>query len=330
MNYLTLAKKWFIFLGKHFHVLFILGLVTVTLLLGTLGFAYFEEDSNGKSMDHDTAFYLTITTVTTVGYGDFSPETSGGRVVFYTVAMLGIGTISFGLGTLTSNILEAELMKMNGMGKTKRKGHTIIVGWNEVTAATHIELSARGDRIVVIDDDENAPEMLAMGIEFIKGDPKDTSVLKRGGLDKASIILIPIESDEETLLIAMKARRLNPKISIVVTCDDPDNNGMMKDAGIDVVIPQSEIIGTLLGNATKEMDTINFISEILRVEEGIDLESRIIPEKKKSNEFLDAEKQKLIAYKRKGKTRIAFSDEVDLEAGDVIYYLDRRESEDII
>jgi voltage-gated potassium channel len=315
----------FLSMKRNLSASVMVALLVVTLCLGTFGYAYFETDSNGESKDLGTSFYWTITTITTVGYGDEVPESTGGRMVFYIVAFLGISTISFAFGTFASKLMEASLMSVNGLGSTKQKNHTILIGWDQITEATYEELVSRGEKIVVIDDDDDPVEMKAKGVEFIKGNPSENSVLRRGGIEKAKTVLIPIENDEETILIALKAKRLNPEVFVVATCDSVENQSTMVATGIDIVIPQSEIIGTLLGNAVKEWETVEFMAELLKETEGLDLESLKVGEECKASHLLKFHYQKLIAYKRNGKTQIAFEDDPELKPGDIVYYLEKRE-----
>jgi len=315
-------------LKQNLSISIMLVLVLATVLVGTFGFSYFEHEENedgteGDNVDLGTSFYWTMATVTTVGYGDISPASTGGRAIFYLVALMGISTISLALGTFASALVEVSLMKINGMGKTKQKGHIIIVGWNQVTENTYAELEARGEKIVVIDDDDDPVEMKARGVEFIKGRPSENTVLKRGGVEQARVMLIPIESDEETILIALKAKRLNPNLFVVATCDSAENLQTMVNTGIDTVIPQSDIIGTLLGNAVQEWPTVEFVSQILKQSQGVDLESMVLEEKATASELIDPVNQKIIAFKKDGKTQIAFSVNIELKPGDIIYYLDR-------
>ena len=326
MIFFIAMQNLFMALRKNVSVTLMLILILATVLIGTLGFSHFEEDDKGDNVDLGTSFYWTITTVTTVGYGDISPATSGGRMVFYTVAFLGISTISFALGSNASVLVETSLRNMNGMGRTKMKGHIIIIGWNEVTEASYEELSSRGKSIVVIGDDDDAAEIRARGVEYIKGNPMENEALKRGNIENASVLLVPIESDEETILVALKAKKLNPDIFIVATCDHVENQSTMVHTGIDTVIPQSEIIGTLLGNAVTEGATVDFITELLKEKGEVDIESLEVVGEASASELLDPKTQKLIAFKKKGKTRIAFKEDVRLSPGDIIYYLENKET----
>jgi len=330
-------------------------LTLITFLLGTFGFKhyenkgikednetiiqdYFEENnmtdtSENRSAalglaegltdpyDYQTSFYWTFTTVTTVGFGDFSPATSEGRVVYYFVGLAGISVIGIIIGELGSHLVELSFMKMRGLGKSKFKNHVIIVGWNPSTEVAHSELKTRGMKCVVIDDTKDYMEMKELGVELVVGNAIDTDVLKKAGIERAKVLLLPIKDDEDTVMISLKARRLNRGIRIIADVNDRENSDIIHDAGVTTMIPSTMIRGLLMANAIEENLVVDFIVDICQEYEGLDISQYVLEKPMRIKDIPIGRKHKIITAYRKGKASIDFTPNTKLNKGDWVLSL---------
>lgn len=330
-------------------------LTMVTFLLGTFGFKhyenkgieedneaiiqdYFEENnmtdtSLNRSValgsagdltdpyDYQTSFYWTFTTVTTVGFGDFSPATSEGRVVYYFVGLAGISVIGIIIGELGSHLVELSFMKMRGFKKSKLKNHIIIVGWNATTEVAHSELINRGDQCVVIDGTKDFMEMKAQGVDLVVGNALDTEVLKKAGIESARALIVPIKSDEDTVMISLKARRLNRNIRIIASVQDEQNMDIVHDAGVNQMIPASTINGLLLANSIGENLVVDFIVDICQELEGLDISQHVLKSRMKIKDIPMDKGNKVITAYRHGKPFLDFTPDTELDRGDWVLSL---------
>ncbi len=328
----------------------IIVLTLVTFFLGTFGFRYYEnigidEENQATIQDYlssnrnasrqeainnsdltypigyHTSFYWTFTTVTTVGYGDYSPATHEGRVVYYVVALLGISVLGIVIGELGSRLVELSLMKMRGMKKSKMKNHIIIVGWNATTEVAHSELVNRGDNCVVIDGTKDFMEMKAQGVDLVVGNALNTEVLKKAGIESAKALIVPISSDEDTVMISLKARRLNKKVRIIASVKDEQNMDIVQDAGVNQMIPASTINGLLLANSIGENLVVDFIVDICQEMEGLDISQHMLEKTMLIKDIPIGDGHKIITAYRKGKPFLDFSNETKLNKGDWILSL---------
>ncbi len=306
-----LARK----IRKKPHIKTIIILLTITILTGTFGFSYFENESLWDS------FYWTIVVITTVGFGDIYPVTFWGRIIFFLIAVMGISTITIIVGEFASYIMEGKLMELRGLKKIERKKHVIIVGWNRNTESTWKELKNRGIETLVIDNNIDAMVMREKGIPFISGDIENSETLEKAGVKNARAILIASGNDETRILIALKVKKINREIKVISLCSSRDNMDPMKDAGIDVIIPAGDIEGILLANAIEEEPVVDFVVDILEAGKGLDVNHYIV---KGDSRLLNIEGKldgKPIAIYRGNEGIINFDDNFNVKKGDIIILL---------
>jgi len=343
-------------------MLLILSLTSITFLLGTFGFRYYENrgiDENNENeiqdyldlrglngtpenrrkatmnsnqtdhIEYHTSFYWTFTTVTTVGYGDYSPSTDEGRVVYYITALTGISVLGIIIGELGSRLVELSFMKMRGMKKSKMKNHIIIVGWNATTEVAHSELTTRGDKCVVIDGTKDFMEMKAQGVDLVVGNALNTEVLKKAGIESAKALIVPISSDEDTVMISLKARRLNKNLRIIASVKDEQNMDIVQDAGVNQMIPASTINGLLLANSIAENLVVDFIVDICQELEGLDISQHVLKKRMKIKNIPMDKKDKVITAYRHNKPFLDFTPDTELDRGDWVLTLSYHEKNKI-
>jgi voltage-gated potassium channel len=299
-------------LRKHvdkFRIIFILIFV---ILLGSIAFSYFEKKEIWD------AVYWVIVTVTTVGYGDFYPETLGGRITFVLVAVGGIGTIAYVIEQLVAFSTMSALKNLFGTGAVKMKKHTLIAGWNTKAEEAIKELRDGNEEFLVVGNELNHAELDAQGILHISGDPTKSETLNRCNIKVAKTMMIPLENDSETIMIALAARKQNPGIKIVVTCEAREHVEMMRVAGIDHIISYAEISGRLLAHAVSEPVVVNFIMDATTSVEGFDLKQIKVDEKTKLSDISLRENEKVIALYKGEKFVFNFPADVMLTEGDYL------------
>ncbi|NQE45565.1 Calcium-gated potassium channel MthK [ANME-1 cluster archaeon GoMg2] len=292
-----------------FRILFILIFV---ILFGSIAFSYFEKKEIWD------AVYWVIVTVTTVGYGDFYPETTGGRITFVLVALGGIGTIAYVIEQLVSFSTKSALKKLFGTGAVKMKQHTIIVGWNTKAEEAVKELKSVNEGFLVVGSELNHTELDAQEIPHISGDPTKSETLNRCGIGDAKTLMIPLENDSETIMIALATRKLNPGIKIVATCETREHVEMMRGAGIDHIISYAEISGRLLAHSVTEPVVVNFIMDATTSVEGFDLKQIKVGEKTRFADVSLGAGEKVIALYRGDRFVFDFAADVMLEEGDYL------------
>ena len=247
------------------HVLIIVGLMALVLAVGTIGLHVAQGESYFKS------FYWTVVTLATVGYGDIVPTTFWSKMIFFFVVIVGIGTFATALTELAAYMMEQKVLQMRGLHRTRMRKHAIVVGYDESTEELVRQLEQRGLETIIVGKDLDTTPLFAKGLKAITGNPLTAETLERAGITTAEAVILPSADDQSAVMVALKAKQLNPKVHVVATCARRENMDIMHGAKVDVVLPMSRLMGELLAEAVVESKVVDFFLDILEREGGIDL-----------------------------------------------------------
>jgi voltage-gated potassium channel len=239
---------------------------------------------SGREYSFFDSFYMTIITISTIGYGEIIDLTNNpaGRALTILIALTGIGILTYILTNVTAIIVEGQLTdslrrsRMENKAK-KLKGHYIICGLGGVGNHIVNELCSTKRPLVMVDTNmtniekvlEDHPEVI-----FIEGDATDNSTLMKAGIDRAQGVFATTDDDNQNLVISLSARQLNSSIRIVARCTDIKNQDKLKKAGANSVISPTYIGGLRMASEMVRPTVVSFLdimlresSEQLRVEE---------------------------------------------------------------
>lgn len=273
-------------------ILKVLLAIFAVMLLGGLGLTLFE-----KEMTFANALWWAIVTVTTVGYGDISPATPGGRLVGISVMMTGIGL----LGTLTASIasllVERQFLENRGMKATNVSDHLIICGWNfrgpRIVEDFRQDPKSRGMPIVVIADLPEKP-LDEENFHFIRGDVS-TENLEKAAIGAARVVIVLSDDkldaysrDAKTILNTLAIESANPDVYTCVELMDEANVGHCRRAKADEIIVVGELSTNLLVQAALDHGMTRMISELVSNRYGEDLYKIEVPRAMIGKTFYDA------------------------------------------
>lgn len=218
--------------------------------------------------------YMSIITITTIGYGEVIDSTGrpGVRLFTMLVALGGIGTLTYVLSSITAFIVEGELRdafrkrKMEKMAH-RLEQHYIICGSSRVGQHIVQELKATTHPCVVVERDPALLQHLTQSCPDtvqIEADPTDNDSLLSAGIDRACGLFAATNDDNQNLVICLTARQLNPKLSIVASCGELKNMDKMKAAGADSVISPSFIGGLRMASEMLRPTVVSFLDVMLR------------------------------------------------------------------
>ncbi|MBN3556575.1 potassium channel protein [Fictibacillus nanhaiensis] len=208
-------------------------------------------------------FYWAVITAGTVGYGDFTPETTRVRLLAIFLVFIGASFFAFLTVHLASSVVKSENRFFEGKSMYKNKDHFIIVGWNERARHTIQALKdkLKSNHIVLIDESLKVNPLYVEGIHFIHAKPSEDHTWLMAHIQQAHTILITAdanlkenEADTNTILSILTARGLNPTVSIhaeVLTTEQTTN---AKRAGADYIIHTSNLAShAMVSNLEKEL-----------------------------------------------------------------------------
>ena len=236
----------------------------------------FENDNENSSIKSigDVMWYAIIT-LTTVGYGDYFPITTGGKVVslFFVIASLGV--LGFFLSRLTNKIQNYMELKKNGHFGTDYKEHFIIFGWNKFGQHVAEQILKANNKIAIItdnkDDIENIKSLYSSNNLFILlSDYKNFDELKKANIEKASTLFVNFSDDTDTLVYLINLKKHYPNINYVVSLNNPDLKETYKTIGTTYVISKNEIASKLVASYIFEPDVATYTEDIITTSDKID------------------------------------------------------------
>ncbi|QCC58353.1 NAD-binding protein [Natrinema thermotolerans] len=241
-------------------------------LYGTIGGYAMREHFDGINNILD-AFYFTLITSSTVGYGDVTPNQESIEGMLFTMSVLILGVASFGIaigalvGPLIQDRISKTLGKMTDSQLQLLEDHILVLGYGELTEPIVDELADGGRKFVVVTSDrEVATDLTDRGISVVTGDPSDEEPLRRAKIDRAAAILVATNHDAEDALAILTARELAPNTRIVAAATDRENTKKLDRAGADAVISPSVLGGHLLVRSALGSDESVLIDRILERE----------------------------------------------------------------
>ncbi|QLK24942.1 NAD-binding protein [Natrinema zhouii] len=241
-------------------------------LYGTIGGYALREEFDGINSIVD-AFYFTLITSSTVGYGDVTPNQGSTEAMLFTMSVLLLGVASFGIaiGALVGPVIQDRISKTLGkMTESQLQlldEHILVLGYGELTEPIVDELADSGREFVVVTSDrEVSTELTDRNIPVVNGDPSDEEPLQRAKIDRAAAILVATNHDAEDALTVLTARELAPNTRIVAAATDRENVKKLERAGADAVISPSMLGGHLLVRSALGSDESGLIDRILERE----------------------------------------------------------------
>lgn len=244
---------------------------------GTVGtFALRDQFANVSTLVD--AFYYTIVTASTVGYGDAIPQTQVAKLFGMSVLIVGTASFAIALGTLFGPAIEARFQRALGrMTEAQLElldDHLILLGIGDLTEVILEELDGT-EFLVVTTDADWAGVMSEREVNVLVADPSDEETLDRAQLDDAAGVLVATNNDAEDALAVLTARQLNPEVRIVAAATNRENIEKLRRAGADIVISPATIGGHLLVESAlrgKGVETVaqHIVDDELPVDEGHD------------------------------------------------------------
>jgi voltage-gated potassium channel len=237
------------------------------VLFGTCGFMWLEGWDFGK------AFFFTIITVTTVGYGDYGLSEEGLR--FATILIVcGFGVVTYAAGQLAPIILNERVAREWKMKRELRKlsGHFIVCGLGRVGRAVCANLAQEHLPFVAVDPDEAAVEEAARsGYLAVRGDATSDDVLVRLGVERARCIACVTDSDTDNIVITLSARHLSASVFIISRAEDEGTIRKISRAGASRVISPIRAGGSNIANAMVKPNLAELLDRSNDLESGIAL-----------------------------------------------------------
>ena len=239
------------------------------LFFGSLGFVWLE------GWNFFDALYMTVTTLSTVGYGEVHPLSPLGKIYNMGLILAGMGVLVYIITSMARVVVEGEIKAALGKRKLLKhikrlSGHYIICGFGRIGEIIARQLQERGVPLVVVD---NKPENLARleqsGYYLVAGDATREEVLQEAGIERARGLVAVVSTDADNVYIVLTARSINPNLHIVARAEEKGAERKLLRAGADRVESPYEMGGRKMAYAILRPTVTTFIE--LATQEGVDL-----------------------------------------------------------
>ncbi|MCC6372515.1 MAG: potassium channel protein [Bacteroidia bacterium] len=282
------------FVKDYFRFLIPVFLMLALLITGTLGYIIIS----GYSFFD--AFYMTVITVATVGYGEVQPLSTGGRIFTAFLIITSFGTFAYAVSSITKFVVDGELnlffknKKLNASVE-KLQDHIIICGYGRNGRQAAQVLKKHDKRFVVIEQDGNLTATFNHKFSelVLTGDATQDETLLKAGVMKAKALITTLPNDSANVFIVLTARNLNPKLTIISRASDDGSDTKLKIAGANNVIMPDKVGGAHMAGLVMKPDVIEFLDYITAQNSGsIGLEEitfDVIPESLQNKTLKDFE-----------------------------------------
>ncbi|MFH1759758.1 MAG: potassium channel protein [bacterium] len=234
-------------------------IMAVVVLMGTLGYRYLQGWSLLDS------FYMTIITLTTVGFGEVGKLTSGGKVFTVFLIIMGVGAVGFAIGSLAEILLKGHLMELFDRRRMHKeinmlKNHSVVVGYGKMGETICDEFLRRKQKFVVIEKDEELAErVISKGMLAVHGNGGEEETLASAGIASASSLVSVATSDADNLMITLTARGMNADLHIVSRAQDSNAEKKIYQVGANKVVSPYVIGGLRMAQAVMRPAVVDFL-----------------------------------------------------------------------
>jgi voltage-gated potassium channel len=246
---LTVAWRQFDRSSVAASTLFAVTSVVMLLMYATFGAYYLGGEFKPEITDLITALYYALVTMSTVGYGDITPQTAESKLFTVSIIILGVAVFATSLTAVIAPMVSNSLQKIvNRKGsRMKRENHFVVIGNGSLAINTARELQRRGHPVTRLL--RSAPEDAETrdgGMDIVVGDPNSTEVLKEAGAHRAQAVLAMMVDDSENAFVILAVKELGGKARTVAAVNDAAHLSRVKLAQPDVVISPQVLGGELI------------------------------------------------------------------------------------
>ncbi len=251
-----------------------LSLVVLTLLIGVLGFRFIADYS------WVDALYMTVITVSTVGFGEVNPLTPEAKIFTVILILCSVVIVGYAISVITEYIIS-----QNSYDSIKRKrvqkqinsldDHIIVCGYGRNGKQAVEKLRAYNKPFVIIEKNEDVIERFEdQDTLFIKGNANEDETLIAAGIDRAHTLITALPDDADNLFVVLSARQLNQGLKIISRAEYETSQSKLKLAGANNVIMPNRIGGDHMASLVVHPDLIEFLDNLSVVgeEDSINVE----------------------------------------------------------
>lgn len=317
---------------------FILYAFSLLLIIGTVGYMILLD------VDIVDALYMTVITVSTVGFGEVGTTSNSSEIFSVIMIFLGVGIVGYAFTTLVAMFVEGKVSDLWKGSKMERKisalsDHYIICGSGELAEVIIKKfIDENLDFVVITDKREDLDDYSHHNILVVEGQSTEESVLLHAGIEKAKGLVATMETEVDNIVTVLTARNLNNKIYIISNAITKSGNEKLLKVGANKTLSAIEISGNRMASLMIKPNIISFLDVVTRVGDvELDLEEVIVKKGSylENKTLIEAEIPRktgltVLAIKKIEDEKMLFNPPIDytFKIGDVLIILGREEQVD--
>lgn len=238
-------------------------LLVMMTAIGTAGYMLIE----GASLFN--AYYMTIITLASVGYGEVFPLSNLGRFFTSILIVSNLGLFTYAISTIAHVFAEGGFSKLITAYVMLEKiralrGHTIVCGYGRHATEVVQELAKQGIDFVVIEQSADKLHLLSETTHYlhVAGDATDDTILLEAGIEWAASLVITLPDDSDNIFIVISARQFNPQLRIICRSNQQADEAKLRRAGADHVVMPERIGGFYMATLVNKPDLVEFFTLI--------------------------------------------------------------------
>lgn len=283
-------------------------LFIVSLTIGIVGFSWIED------MNIVDSIYMTVITVSTVGFTEVKELTPPGRIFTSIYIIFNVTLFAYILTVVSSYFFEGRLNEIlknlrSNMKLNKLNDHVIVCGYGRNGRKACDELVKSGQDFIIIDQDESMADKIPKTMKWFIGDATKDEDLKMIGIERASAIIITTPSDSVNVFITLTARNLNPTIKIIARTSSEQTQDKLYHAGANFTVGPDALGGMFMAHMITKPIVIEFLN-LINGASGLDYHLEEVDYDKLKDEFKDKTLIELNILDRTGAVVIGIKDDI--------------------
>ncbi|WP_045803406.1 potassium channel family protein [Flagellimonas lutaonensis] len=236
-------------------------LMVLVLFSGVLGYRYISDYTWVE------AVYMTIITVTTVGFAEVKPLDTEAKIFTVFLIVTSVFIFGFAISVITEYIMSRNSLQILKKKRLKNiienlSGHVVICGYGRNGMQAADKLKAYNMPFVVIEKDKEIIEKHEEDILFVEGDVNEDEVLLQAGVDRAKYLITAVPDDAVNLFVVLSARQLNENLFIISRASQVTSSKKLEFAGANKVIMPDKIGGDHMASLVVMPDLITFMDQL--------------------------------------------------------------------
>ncbi len=248
-------KLFYIGIALYLSLIYIISLVERT-----------DPNANIKSITD--ALWYSVVTLTTVGYGDFYPVTTIGKILGLFIILGSLGILGYIIGEITYRINNFMEKKKNGYFGTRFENHYVIIGWNQFAQQVADQIYHAGHHIALVTNSKNDLELFSDLYESdhsfaLFADYKNMQAYEKVNLTKSKAVFINFKEDTDTLVFVLNIKKEYPDLNIIINCTNPELKETLENTGVQHVVARHEVASRMVASYLFEPHVAEYTSDLI-------------------------------------------------------------------